>query len=260
MSAVIETPVSLVSVAFCDQGVVRLVIQRRARRNALNVEVIEAFKARVEEIRERADIRFVVVQGEGPEAFCAGADRTVLASVDEQGAVAFITGLHQALEALRSLSQVTIAAVNGHCIGAGLELAAACDFRVASTTARFSMPEVLVGIPSVVEAALLPRLIGWGAATDLMLTGRTIDAKEASRLGLVQRFAGDRGLEAAVETLIEQLRPACPKAQTMQKRLFRRWEDASMSDAISAGVDALGEPYRDQGEPLEPHRRLGRSS
>src|SRR5439155_144470 len=95
--------------------------------------------------------------------------------------------LHGVIAAIRTIPVPVIARINGYCLGAGPEVAAGCDLRVASDNAFFGMPEVKVGIPSVIEAALLPRLIGWGATAELVLLGENIDAAEALRIGLVSK-------------------------------------------------------------------------
>jgi enoyl-CoA hydratase/carnithine racemase len=147
-----------------------------------------------------------------------------------------------------------IARINGYCLGAGLEIAAGCDLRVAADTAVFGMPEVKVGIPSVIEAALLPRLVGWGRAAALVLTGETIDAAEALRIGLVERVVPPSGLDAAVERWVAALLAAGPRALRLQKRLMREWERLPLDDAIAAGVATFRASY----ETDEPHRLMQR--
>ena len=112
-------------------------------------------------------------------------------------AEAFIARLHGACAAIRSLPVPVIARISGYCLGGGLEVAASCDLRVASEDSTFGMPEVNVGIPSVIEAALLPRLVGWGKARELVYTGLSISAAEAVSCGLVERV-GQREVSAAV--------------------------------------------------------------
>ena len=120
-----------------------------------------------------------------------------------------------------------IARIDGYALGAGLELAAACDLRVASERAMFGMPEVRVGIPSVVEAALLPKLIGHGRARRLLLTGETIGAAEALAWGLVDAVAPPEGLDAAVERFAAAILAGGPQAIRLQKALILDWEELS---------------------------------
>ena len=125
-----------------------------------------------------------------------------------------------------------IARVNGYALGAGLEVAAACDLRIASSNAVFGMPEVKVGIPSVVEAALLPGLIGWGRTRELLLFGENIDAATALAWGLVEQVVAPDALDAAVEARLASLLGAGPQAVRLQKKLIRQ---VGRSDSVSGG-------------------------
>ena len=145
--------------------------------------------------------------------------------------------------ALRDLPVPVVARINGYALGAGLEVAAACDLRVAASNAVFGMPEVRVGIPSVIEAALLPGLIGWGRTRELLLLGESIDAETALRWGLVQKVVPADGLDAAVESCLVALLEAGPRAVRLQKKLIRRWEELPVSGAIAAGIDAFADAY-----------------
>ncbi len=145
-----------------------------------------------------------------------------------------------------------IARVNGYALGAGLELAAACDLRIASNTARFGMPEVKLGIPSVVEAALLPSLVGWGRTREMLLLGETFGADEALRWGLIEAVVAPADLDAAVEERLIAILSAAPRAVRLQKALIRRWEDLPMKEAIAAGIEAFASAF----ETDEPQRTL----
>jgi enoyl-CoA hydratase/carnithine racemase len=145
-----------------------------------------------------------------------------------------------------------IARIEGYALGAGLEIAASCDLRIAADTATFGMPELKVGIPSVIEAALLPRLIGWGRARWLLYSGEMIGAERAGRWGLVERVVSSSELEAAVETCVASILAAGPRAIRLQKTLVREWESLSLSDAIARGIDAFAEAYTTR----EPRERM----
>ena len=122
---------------------------------------------------------------------------------------------------------------------AGLEIAASCDMRAASDTAKFGMPEVLFGLPSGMEACLLPLLIGWGKTRELVFTGRHIDAAEAASCGLIERIAPPDQLDAAVEDWVAAILSAGPNAIRAQKALLRDWERMSIDDAVRAGISAV---------------------
>jgi enoyl-CoA hydratase len=140
----------------------------------------------------------------------------------------------------------------GYALGAGLEVAAACDLRIAAETAVFGMPEVRVGIPSVIEAALLPTLIGWGRTRRLLLLGETITAAEAADWGLLEMVVPAESLDTAVESWISSILKAGPRAIRLQKALIRRWEDLPLSEAIRAGIDSFATAW----ETDEPSRMM----
>jgi enoyl-CoA hydratase/carnithine racemase len=123
-----------------------------------------------------------------------------------------------------------------------------CDLRVATTRAKFGMPEVKVGLPSVVEAALIPGLIGWGRARELLLTGETIDAETALRWGLVEHVVKPEDLDDEVDRIVDALLVAGPQAVRSQKRLMQEWEKLPTDRAIAAGIDALVRAF-DTDEP-----------
>src|SRR2546430_2590046 len=221
----------------------RLVIDNASKLNALNrelmVEIVEAVKA----LEVDPELRLVIVTGAGERAFVGGADINELAALDTDSAREFITLVHRCCDGFHRLPVPVIARIDGYALGAGLELAAACDLRVASERALFGMPEVRVGIPSVVEAALLPLLIGHGRARRLLLTGETIGAGEALAWGLVDAVAPPGELDAAVERLAAAILAGGPRAIRSQKALILEWEDLSASAAIARGMDALAEAY-----------------
>jgi enoyl-CoA hydratase len=225
-----------------------LTVDNRARLNTLNSGLMTEFLVRVEALAAREDLRAVVLSGAGDKAFIGGADIHEMAGLDADGATRFITLVHRTCDGLRRLPVPVIARIDGYALGAGLEVAAACDLRVASTRARFGMPEVRVGIPSVVEAALLPRLIGWGRARELLLLGETIDAETARRWGLVERMVAPAALDAAVEACVDALLAAGPRAVRLQKQLIGEWEELPLSQAVEAGIDAFARAW-DTDEP-----------
>src|SRR5580693_4104333 len=181
--------------------VARVTIDRAAKLNALDralmAEIIEAMTA----LAGEPDLRLAVVTGAGGRAFVGGADIDELAALDADSARGFITAVHVCCDAFRHLPVPAVARIDGYALGAGLELAAACDFRVASDRSIFGMPEVRIGLPSVVEAALLPGLIGPARARKLLLTGDNIGAEEALSWGLVERIVPAERLDEAIETL-----------------------------------------------------------
>ena len=223
--------------------IARLTIDNAAKLNTLNRLLLEELAAALEALNHDPALRLLIVSGAGTRAFVGGADLNELARLDEASARDFITLVHRCCDGCRSLAVPVIARIDGYALGAGLELAASCDLRVASERAVFGMPEVRVGIPSVVEAALLPRLIGAGRARRLVLTGETIGAAEALAWGLVDAVVPPERLDAAVEEFAAAILAGGPRAMRLQKTLCRDWDELSASAAIQRGIDALAEAY-----------------
>src|ERR1700730_2174636 len=167
----------------------RVTIDKIEQLNNLNRERMSEIVSAVAEVGDDPRLRLAVLSGAGERAFVGGADIGEIAALDHASARDFITAVHRCCGAFRRLPVPVIARIDGYALGAGLELACACDLRVASDRWVFGMPEVRIGIPSVVEAALLPKLIGQGRARRLLLTGESIAAAEARAWGLVDVVA-----------------------------------------------------------------------
>jgi enoyl-CoA hydratase len=227
-------------------------VDNAGKLNTLGSALMISFVEQVEALGAREDLRAVVLTGAGNKAFIGGANIVEMAALDAAGAQAFITLVHRTCDCLRTLPVPVIARINGYTLGAGLEIAAACDLRVASSNAVFGMPEVRVGIPSVVEAALLPGLIGWGRTRELLLFGENIDAATALAWGLVQQVAAPDDLDGAIEARLGQLLSAGPQALRLQKALMRRWEDLTLSQSVVAGIESFTQAY----ETDEPTRMM----
>ena len=228
-------------------------INNPARLNSLSTPIMRAFIEAVREAGRDPGLRCLIVTGEGERAFMGGANLAELEELTPDTARDFLTTIHGMSQALRDLPVPTIARVNGFCLGAGLEVMAACDMRAAADTAVFGMPEVKVGLPSVVEAALLPQLIGWGRTKVLLYTGENIDAATAAAWGLVERIVPMPGLDAAVGEWVASIVEAGPRAIRLQKELIREWEAMPVSDAIRAGIRCIARAY----ETDEPRRMIG---
>jgi enoyl-CoA hydratase len=236
-----------------ERGVATVVIDNAARLNALGAALLAEFAGAMAKLGEDPSLRAVVVTGAGERAFVGGADIREMGEIDGPDAArAFITGVHLACAAVRACPVPVIARVQGYCFGAGLELAAACDFCIAAATAQFGMPEVRLGIPSVVEAALLPLLIGWGRTRRLLLTGETVDTACALTWGLVEEVAPAGALDAAVEACLADILACGPGAVRQQKALIAAWETLPLAQAITAGVEAFADAYRTD----EPKRMM----
>jgi enoyl-CoA hydratase len=225
-----------------------LTIDNAGKLNSLNrilmTEIVETVGALAVDPR----LRIVVVRGAGERAFAGGADIGEIAALDHATAGSFITLVHRCCDAFRRLPVPVIARIDGYALGAGLELACACDLRVASERSVFGMPEVKIGIPSVVEAALLPGLIGQGRARRLLVTGETIGAGEALAWGLVDTVVSADDLDEAVERLVRPILAAGPRAIRLQKSLILDWEGLSTAAAIERGIECFVSAF-DTDEP-----------
>jgi enoyl-CoA hydratase/carnithine racemase len=242
----------VVTTSIDARGVATITIDRPAKLNAMSRAVAQELIAAAAALRTDDALRAVVLRGAGTRAFVGGADIHDLATLDASSAQAFITQVHRACDGFRRLPVPVIARIQGHALGAGLELAAACDLRVASTDSWFGMPEVRIGVPSVVEAALLPHLIGWGRTRKLLLTGDPIDAATALQWGLIEELAAPDALDVAVERLLKPILASAREALRLQKELILAWENLPVRDAVQAGIHS----FRASFDTDEPHRMI----
>src|SRR3954452_5075960 len=207
------------------RGVVRLTICNAGSLNILGSAVINGVREGLEALAADRQIHALVISGQSEKSMIGGADIKEMVGLDQASAEKFITGFRDLFEAVRAFPGPVIARMPGWCLGGGLEFAAACDFRVAAHDAKFGMPEVRVGIPSVIHAALLPRLIGWGRARWLVMTAATIDAATALNWGLVDAVADEGGLDAEVEKVVAMLLQCGTEVLRSQKWMLTQWEE-----------------------------------
>ena len=232
-----------------EGGVARIFLDRAKRANALDSQMLALLLQAIQKAGANGDTRAVLLGGHG-RAFCGGADVDELSSLTEATAGAFVERIHRVCQALRELPVPVVARLHGAVIGAGLEIGAACDLRIAAEGTKFSMPEVRLGIPSVVEAALLPRLIGSGRAAWLVLTGEPIDARRAYEWGLVEEIGGDEAVERVVKSILAGDRVALK----LQKELLQLWDEAPLAASVTKSIELFGHSYTDG----MPNRRMGK--
>ncbi|MGY8526222.1 enoyl-CoA hydratase [Paracidovorax citrulli] len=231
-----------------EQGVAQLTIREAKSLNILGTPVIADVTAAVRSLSERPDVRVLIVRGTGDKGFIGGADINEMATLTRPRAETFISALRDLCDALRHFPVPVIARMPGWCLGGGLELALACDLRIAADNAQLGMPEVKVGIPSVIHAALMPRLIGDARAAWLLLTGEIADANEALAAGLVSRVVPLDRLDEEVARVASLLAGFGPQVVRQQKRLLREWEDAPVDVSIERSVAEFGKAF-ETGEP-----------
>lgn len=235
-----------------DGGVVvHLTFDNSRRLNVLNPPALHDLTEIFRALSAEEEVRVVVFSGAGGKAFIGGADINHMAGMrSSEDGRAFITMVHKLCQSIRDCPVPVICRMEGYTLGAGLEVAAACDMRIATDTAHFGMPEVKVGIPSVVEAALLPRLIGWGRTSWLLLTGETVGAARAEAWGMVEEVVPAAKIDEAVARWVQSIVEATPLAVRAQKRLMRRWERLPLDEAVQAGIDAFAQSVS-EGEHIE---------
>jgi enoyl-CoA hydratase len=219
-------------------GVLEVRLDRPAKRNALTLAMVESLRDRLREAAGDPEVRAVVIVGSGPTT-CAGVDLAEFAGGTPESIRRLIDRLAEACAAARTCPKPVAMAIHGHCFGAGLELACACDFRVAAPGALLGMPEVALGIPSVIDAALIERHVGLARAQALLLTADPITAERALDWGLVHGLAAAGGLAAACRDLLARVTRHDPAAISRQKRLFAEWQNLPLDEAIERSKDAL---------------------
>ncbi len=213
-------------------GVVLLTIDRPEARNAIDRETITEIQNALAKIRADDSARVLIVTGAGDKVFVSGADvRTLLARTTRDVLEA---GNNRLFREIEELPIPTIAAVNGFALGGGLELALACDLRVASTNARLGLPETGLGIlPGAGGTQRLPRIVGLGVAKEMVLTGRILDADEALHVGLVNRVVSPGDLLAAAREIAAEIAKRAPVAVRLAKMSL----NASSSAPLPVGLD-----------------------
>lgn len=213
-------------------NVVILTLNRPEAANALSKKLVSALLQKLAEIECQSELRVVVLTAAGGRAFCAGADLKERKSMDQAAVIAFLQQLRLLTTGLEQLKQPVIAAIDGAAMGGGLELALACDLRVASAQARFALPETSLGIiPGAGGTQRLTRLIGLAQARDLILTARKIDAPQALALGLVNELTTQSALPRALE-IAQAIAANAPLAVQQAKRAINQGFGLGLSEAL----------------------------
>ena len=221
-----------------QEGIRFITLGGRGRLNLLGRSLFHALTEDLDRVRGDPQARVVVLMGAGETAFSAGVDLNEMKDLQPSEAEKFIRALHQATQGLLTLPLPAIAAVRGPCLGGALELALSCDLRIAAEDALLGLPEVKVGVPSVIEASLLPRTIGLGRARSMVLTGETVTAQEALQIGLVDQVVPGEHLRQAAVKVARGFFGMSPYALSVQKDVVAKWlelgEDAAAEYSIKA--------------------------
>jgi enoyl-CoA hydratase len=225
-------------VEFTD-NVLTLTLNRPSVMNALTREMVRELKQTLHEAARDAHTRVVMLRGAG-EHFCSGADIRVEKNCTLPEYREFVSDIQDLTRALQNLDAVSIAVMQGYCLGGGAEIACACDLRVAAADARVGFPEVGIGLTTTSGAAqFLPRLVGMARAKEIMLTGDWVEAERAERVGLINHVVPRQALDAAALELAAKLKTRGPLAVATQKHLLDASADASLDALLRLEVEAI---------------------
>jgi enoyl-CoA hydratase len=248
-----------------DDGVAVVTIDRQDALNALDVATLTELRDRFRELAAEAEVRVVVLTGAGDRAFAAGADIKYMSGLDRGHAAAWGALGHETATLLETMPKPAIAAINGFALGGGCELALACDLRYASSRAKLGQPEInLAIVPGWGGTQRLARVCGIGVAKDLILTGRTVDAAEAMRIGLVNEIADpvlDRALGTARElatkgasalAVAKRLVNASPNSLELEVEEFGAlFDGAEAKEGLAAFVEKRSPHFSSSNSPPE---------
>ena len=224
-----------------EHGIARLIVNRPEKRNALNRAARLELMTALEDTERDLSVKVLVVSGAGGKSFISGSDLTELSTFTPLEMEQFTSTLGQRFYTrFEQLDKPVIAMIDGLCLGGGLELAMACDIRIASDSSKFGQPEILLGImPGSGGTQRLSRLVGIGKAKELIFTGNMIDATEAFRIGLANQICPPDKLEEVVMTLAGHIVEQSSLAIKWAKRSINVGQEASLS--VGLGYEALAE-------------------
>jgi enoyl-CoA hydratase/carnithine racemase len=203
-------------------------------------EMLEMISLYLEEAKRDSRIKAVLFKGAGDRAFCAGADISQFPDLTTVGARKVSEIGHRTFIKILEIQKPVVAAINGYCLGGGNELIQFCDFRLASENARFSQPEVSLGLmPGWGGTYMLPKLVGLTAAMDMILTGRRIDAEEAKEIGLVTQVYSADEFNSKVDEFVKALVDGSPISLRAMKKLVTK--DPNLKEALRAEAEAFAD-------------------
>lgn len=187
-------------------GISWIILNRPKKLNAINITMLEKLSEAIDYLEQEKEVLCIIIKGQGDKAFSSGADITQLRTLTKKTAIEFSTKGKKVFSKLEEISKPVIAAINGYAIGGGLELALACDIRLASDTAQLGFPEIKLGfIPAWGGTQRLPSIIGITKAKRLIMSGDLITAQEASKMGLVDNVVSLNNLEIEAEKLAQKI-------------------------------------------------------
>ncbi|MBM4451851.1 MAG: enoyl-CoA hydratase/isomerase family protein [Chloroflexi bacterium] len=207
--------------------------------NAINKAMLLEIQEVVKKVTSDKEVRVLVIDSACDRAFSAGIDVAYVKDISVWGGREIGKELHQTFGALRFLEKPIIAAIDGLCLGAGLELAVSCDILIATKRSRFGLPNINVGIPAIVEAAILPHALSILDVKELCFTGEFWDAARAERRGLLTRLVPNNGLAAEVDSWVAKLSQKSPLALATQKDIINKWMTTDLETAIDFSINTV---------------------
>ncbi len=217
----------------------RITLNRPKVLNAINGEMLREIRAALGEAAADRRVRAILIDSASPRAFCAGIDVAYVKDLDGFGTREVGRELHRTFLALRTTEKPIVAAIDGLCLGAGLELAVSCDFMIATRRSRFRLPNIHRGIPAIVEAAILPMAIGIQGAREMAYLGEFWDAAKAERRGLLQSVVPAGRLAAEAKALCAKLAEKSPPALATQKEIIHKWMTTDLESAIDFSINTV---------------------
>src|SRR4051794_21361075 len=236
------TELNVETILYARKGAIAYVTLNRPKvLNALNKRTWQDLKAAFEDTQDDAAIRGVILTGAGDKAFIAGADISELAQISAVEAETSSTFGQAVLNLIENLGKPVIAAVNGFALGGGCETAMACTIRIAAENAKFGQPEVKLGLPPGGGGTQrLPRLVGKGRALQLILTGGTISASEAYRIGLVNEVVPPAHLIGRAEAMLNEILANAPLAVKFSLRAVNDGAETTMAEGLALEASYFG--------------------
>jgi enoyl-CoA hydratase/carnithine racemase len=229
-----------------------IIFDRPEKLNILHPEDLSELRNVI--VNLASGVQAIVFTGEGQVAFSAGMNIDAFVGLTPSRAHALIGDLAQVMQAIRSSPAVTVAVVNGYCLGAAFELALACDLRVVTPTASFGLPEIKVGVPSAIDAALLPAFVGLSKAREMILTGDIYSLDQLPPGSIANVVAEPRELAAAAESLLARIATHPRTVTAAQRRLFDVWLNNPLDASVTASLTEFAKVF----ESPETHEQIAR--
>ena len=222
-----------------EPPVATITLNRPEALNAINGEMLQELQDVIRKIEEDKKVVVVVIDSSSERAFSAGTDVFYVKDFGVWEGRKVAKSLHETFGAIRNLEKPIIAAIDGHCLGAGLELALSCDILIATDRSQFGLPNIKVGIPAIVEAAILPQAIGIFGVKELCFTGEFWGAQKAERRGLLNSVVPPKELKKEVQRWVDLLAGKSPLALATQKDVINKWMTTDLETAIDFSINTV---------------------